>query len=304
MICFDTETQKTKELKFLFDSDAQAFENKAKAYSELRDDYSLAQEDTQAIYTALKLSKENFPDLFQELIGNFKAAAKHRYESLAEPLMTKIKAGQFQMGTTHHGKQRYVNEFDAHPVTLNEFMISRSPVTQEMMSKFLKEKNMENGQLPAIHVTWYDSYLFCLWLDLRLPTEAEWEYCLRAGSDDEWFCDFDELPEYVWYAENANGKIQEVKTLKPNNWGIYDLAGNTWEWCLDSAHLRQTAQGIGTRNPCLTDPSDYRCCRGGSIHSFEEMLRSGFRFMDPPSFDAHDLGFRLVKSDIHNQCFI
>ena len=82
---------------------------------------------------------------------------------------------------------------------------------------------------------------FCEWLSAitgkfyRLPTEAEWEYACRAGSDGAYSFgnDFNELKEYAWYADNSNEKYQKVGQKKPNSWGVYDMHGNVAEWTLD-----------------------------------------------------------------------
>lgn len=305
MICFEQESKKTAEIKEIFENDKKSFEIKAKELCRLNSDNSLAQEDTQAIYTAMKLSKAYKEDLFNELLLMITADAGERYNNILRPLMKKIKGGFYQVGAGKDDTQRYLNEYDSHEVWLDEFHMSQIPVTEEIFSEFKPKNNSKTKKTqPVTFVNWYDAYLFGLWTDTRLPTEAEWECAVRAGSSDEWFCSFEDIREYAWYAENAEGRVQETGGLRKNNYGIYDLAGNTWEWCLDSGLPDQTIEISDKENPCNTEPFNFRSTKGGSIHSFEEMLRSSFRFFDPPAFDAHDLGFRVVKSEKNNLLFI
>ena len=100
---------------------------------------------------------------------------------------------------------------------------------------------------PAVYVTWYGADEYAHWVGGSLPTEAQWEYACRAGSETDYFFEGEsgaKLGDYAWYGSSGgvtlpsgpNGKrrTQEVGTKQPNPWGLYDMYGNVWEWCLDN----------------------------------------------------------------------
>ena len=94
---------------------------------------------------------------------------------------------------------------------------------------------------PATSMTIYAAQAYCQWLtimtgrDYRLPTEAEWEYACRAGSDGAYSFgnDADNINDFAWHFDNSNERVQQVKQKKPNAWGLYDMHGNVAEWVLE-----------------------------------------------------------------------
>ncbi len=165
----------------------------------------------------------------------------------------------------------------------------------------------QKGSLPVQGVTWNKAGEFCNRLSslpeemasgrrYRLPTEAEWEYACRAGSEAlySFGSDETELGYFAWFAENADRTPHPVGTKLPNPWGFYDMHGNVWEWCEDVWR--------NLRNENVTDPlsmpvaglvAQERVMRGGSFACRAGFCRSGHR--DRNSADSHaDLGFRVV----------
>jgi len=129
-------------------------------------------------------------------------------------------------------------------------------------------------------------------LAVRLPTEAEWEHAARAGTTTAYFWGDSEnqIGRYAWYDDNANSSTHSVGKKLPNAWGLYDIAGNVWEWCGD--WYDGTLQGGA--DPRGASSGSYRVDRGGSWRSSAWFCRSAFRGRDAPSYRFRSLGFRVA----------
>ena len=132
----------------------------------------------------------------------------------------------------------------------------------------------------------------------RLPTEEEWEYAARAGDDTTnartWSGTKvgDDLENYAWYSKNSENKTHQVGTLHPNEWGLYDMSGNVWEWCWDW-YGNYSDESVS--DPHGGSSGGSRVCRGGSWGSLANYCTVSFRrYLDPGSRSA-SLGFRLVR---------
>ena len=170
---------------------------------------------------------------------------------------------------------------------------------------------------PVVHVSWNDAKAFCDWLsrkegkEIRLPTEAEWEYACRAGSTT-WFCFGDsdaELCRYANYCDrsNTNGfpwqdknhsdghdKTAPVGRFQPNAWGLYDMHGNVGEWCGD--WYGEKYYGSSDRkNPQGPSSGKLRLARGGTWDYLPQFCRSAGRGWVDPSFTGWGCGFRVVQ---------
>jgi formylglycine-generating enzyme required for sulfatase activity len=130
---------------------------------------------------------------------------------------------------------------------------------------------------------------------IRLPTEAEWEYCARAGSTTIYsFGDaVAELDDYGWHTGNAAGNDPPVGAKKPNPWGLYDVHGYLWEWCLDSGHDSYKGAPNDGR-AWLKKDSSQRLMRGGSWKDKQEKLSSSFRRVAPAATRDDAVGLRCV----------
>jgi len=135
-------------------------------------------------------------------------------------------------------------------VELSEFWLARHAVTNGEYRLFLKadagateperlRDPLFNQAGRPIEVSWENAQNgYCKWLRERtkhlvhLPSEAQWEYACRAGSTGS-SCDEADLENYAWYAKNSGGKSHPVGLKRPNQWGLQDMLGNAWEWCLD-----------------------------------------------------------------------
>lgn len=187
------------------------------------------------------------------------------------------------------------------------FEIGVHEVTQQQFMQLMGENpsRFKGPSHPAESVTWNAAAAFCRKLSqlvneetagyiYRLPTEAEWEYACRAGTETTFSFGDNEvrLEKFAWHDANARKKTHPVGKLFPNGWGLYDMHGNVWEWCADW-------HGEYLNDP-LTDPigpatGTYRVCKGGSFGFTAWSCRSSNRYGNTPDSKIADLGFRVVR---------
>ena len=225
------------------------------------------------------------------------------------PAMVIMEAGSFYMGS----KEGIPWGRPAHTVTINHpFAIGKYPVTFEEYDRFVRATGHERPRdagwgrecRPVINVSWHDAKAYCKWLseqtgeDYRLPTEAEWEYAARAGTDTPWFWgeSEEEADRYAWfYGRNKPWMTQPVGKKEANPWGLYDIVGNVWEWVEDCWH--NNYEGAPTDGSAWEsdDAGAGRVIRGGSWLYYARRCRSAFRDGFDPDFRFIFLGFRCAR---------
>jgi sulfatase modifying factor 1 len=211
-----------------------------------------------------------------------------------------IEPGTFLMGSPADESERYGDE-TPHQVTLTKgFWLADIPVTQALWEAVMGDNpsRFKGANRPVENIRWNEAQAFIRRMNdmkaelrLRLPTEAQWEYACRAGTTLR-YAFGDELTP-----EQANFKASqtvEVASYLPNDWGLYDMHGNVWEWCQDgygdySSELVVDPQGA--------DSGARRVLRGGSWLVGGGLCRSAFRDHDLPDFVfGYDSdGFRLAR---------
>lgn len=164
-----------------------------------------------------------------------------------------IPPGKFNMGGDRKAKEGEVlADTPKHEVTLTRgFYLGKTEVTQAQYQAITNKQPQEGPDHPVDGVKPYTTMQFCddlsakIGLEVRLPTEAEWEYAARAGSDSRWFFGDDpsKLGEFAWFKDNAEGKSHPVGQKKPNPWGFYDMYGNVAEFVRDEHQEDYYAQG-------------------------------------------------------------
>ncbi len=213
-------------------------------------------------------------------------------------------AGSFLMGSPEEEENRFYNEIQ-HEVTFRRgFWMMEHEVTQEMWSNVMGDNPSEfkGDLLPIECVSWNDCQDFISKLqslaprgvDLRLPSEAEWEYACRAGTSGP-YAGSGDLNDLGWYEANSELKTHKVKMKKPNGWGLYDMFGNVWEWCED---WYGSYPNTGVTDPQGPDSGLYRVNRGGSWGGNAGLCRAAYRNSFAPDFRFDYLGFRLASSSL------
>jgi len=221
-----------------------------------------------------------------------------------------IPPGEFLMGSPPGDSDAQAEEKPQHKVEISKaFYLGVTEVTQEQYERVMGEnpsKFKGDPQRPVEQVSWDDAVAFCRKLSekegrtYRLPTEAEWEYACRAGSQTKWSFgdDASALKDYAWSGDNAGGTTHAVAQNKPNAWGLYDMHGNVWEWCQDryaSEEYRRFASqaAVDPRDP---DEATVRVLRGGSWRDIGRNCRSGCRNRAGPEARSLAFAFRVARS--------
>ena len=214
-----------------------------------------------------------------------------------------ISRGTFIMGNSN-GRS---NEKPAHQVTISKgFQILRFEVTQAQWEAVIGSNPSYylGNNNPVEVVSWNDCQSFISSLNkldsnytYRLPTEAEWEYCCRAGSDTNYSFGDDEeqLGDYAWYGYNSKGKTHQVGQKLPNAWGLYDMHGNVQEWCQDwyDENYYYNSPNINPQGP---NSGMEHVIRGDSFEYVAPYHSSSRRTGNNKKWSG--LGFRLVREEV------
>lgn len=216
-----------------------------------------------------------------------------------------IPPGSFRMGVPS-GPDAQDSETPQHPVTISQgFYLGKFEVTQAQWVAVMGSNPSQFRDLsrPVERVSWDDVQTFIRRLNAqegvqlyRLPTEAEWEYAARAGTETAfyWGDDASLVAEYAWYDANSEKQTHPVGQKRPNGWGLYDMAGNVWEWVQDwyGEQYYKTAPTVDPPGP-RTGTS--RVVRGGGWHRFVGSMRPTSRDFNRQGGHAPDQGFRLLR---------
>ena len=218
--------------------------------------------------------------------------------------MKRVEGGTFTMGATAEMSEPYSHEKPTHQVTLSSYAIGETEVTQALWQAVMgnNPSNFKGDDLPVENVSWYDCQTFINKLNnltgqrFRLPTEAEWEFAARGGnrSNHTQYSGSSRLDDVAWYGGNSGRKTHPVKTKRTNELGIYDMAGNVWEWCQDRYGSYSSSS---QSNPTGPDSGLGRVVRGGGWCNTAGSCRSSIRFGNSPGYRNGSLGLRLALSE-------
>lgn len=225
----------------------------------------------------------------------------------------KIEAGCFQMGQDKQtvldqkDKQMTANELPQHKVCISKpFYIGESEITQKQWEEVMgnNPSKFKGMYRPVERVSWNDVQTFIEKLNdkikgdfYRLPTEAEWEYAARAGTQTVYSFgdDINTIRDYAWFGnEGYGGDTHEIGQKKANSWGLVDIHGNVWEWVQDWYDPNYYQHSLET-DPKGAETGQYKVYRGGSWVAKQGNLRSAVRYSGVPATRSGDIGFRLVR---------
>jgi formylglycine-generating enzyme required for sulfatase activity/serine/threonine protein kinase len=263
----------------------------------------------------------------------------------------RIPRGTFRMGSPQHEKQGSEDEQQHDVEMTRDFYLGKHAVTVGQFRAFVRatgyktEAETGDGEYgwdqvnrawkkskeyhwrnpgftqtdahPVVAVSWNDAVKFCAWVakhagrEIRLPTEAEWEYACRAGTQTQFFFGDDDK-EIVRFAnvadaswQRATGNNFEIKgedgypftapvgTFQPNAWGLYDMHGNVWQWCRDW-YDKDYYTKSPRRDPQGSNNGEDHVLRGGSCNNVAWSCRAAFRGRPAPSSSNYPVGFRVA----------
>ena len=237
--------------------------------------------------------------------------------------MVHVSGGTFQMGaTSEQGSDYESDERPVHSVTLSDYWIGETEVTQALWYAVMGQKPTSGGSqwkssyglgdnYPAYYVSWNDCQTFIQTLNeltgmsFRLPTEAEWEFAARGGNSSQGYkyAGSNTIGDVAWYWNNIPSQssgtsgygTQPVATKSPNELGLYDMSGNVWEWCQDWYGSYSSSAQMDPVGP--SSGSD-RVERGGSWYHNARICRVAHRYCSTPSDRGNLLGLRLALSTV------
>ncbi len=213
--------------------------------------------------------------------------------------MVFIEGGSFLMGSDAD----VGDEVPPHRVSIGSFYMDISEVTNLQYRRFIEVTGHESPEFcfpeldkpdePVMGVSWTDAAAFAEWAGKRLPTEAEWEYAACGGLAAcvfPWGGEAD--PELANYASFG---LVPVKSFPPNGYGLYDMAGNVWEWCADW-YGREYYGMSSTKNPKGPLSGTYKVLRGGAWYCNADQVRIRNRYSAASGAKSFHVGFRCVQS--------
>jgi len=240
------------------------------------------------------------------------------------PEMVRIPAGSFRMGDIQGGG--YSDEQPVHSVYVNKFAMGKFEVTFAEYDKFAEatgrskpnDRGWGRGNRPVINVSWHDATAYTEWLsnqtgfeanvfekkllprkEYRLPTEAEWEYAARAGTDTKYWWG-NEIGKnkancYHDYCGNSFKYTSPVGSFSANQFGLYDTSGNVWEWMCSEYEEKYN----GKEKKCINKNSNKnRMLRGGSWGDKQGNVRAAYRYWYAPDDRYDNFGFRVVQAAV------
>lgn len=308
------------------DNDSSGFPRTLEKFSTEMNDREVNKSEIDGPLEKVKIDLPDDDDAEVMSIG--KKAGEHRV--FADDLlpMRWCPPGKFTMGNqapvvTLKGPGQDFKDEQPVEVTLSHgFWMGQTEITISQWSSIMRTEPWKDSRVfsryldaagedsPVHNATWEETKLFCETLTRRerafrripndwsysLPTEAQWEYACRAGTESmyNFGVDDSDMKEHVWFAHNSLGGIHNVASKKPNAWGLYDMHGNVSEWCLDL----KVDQLPGGLDPLVTNGAVSAVHRGGSWNDEAVDCRSAARDRAAIWYRGEQIGFRVVLQPV------
>lgn len=223
-----------------------------------------------------------------------------------------VKGGSMYLGCTSGSGSCASDESPSHNVTLSDYYIGETEVTQALWKAVMgynnNPSNWKGDQLPVEMVSWTDCDEFITRLNsliadqlpqgyrFALPSEAQWEYAARGGqkSSGSMYAGSGNVGFVAWYDGNSSSRTHDVKQKAPNELGVYDMSGNVWEWCEDWYSSSWYSDNRNWTDPVNTYVGSYRVFRGGSWGGSASNCRVAVRLSYTPGSRSNRSGFRLA----------
>ena len=231
-----------------------------------------------------------------------------------------IEPGTFMMGSPENEFGRFTDE-DLHQVTLTKgYWLGQFEVTQPQYEAIMgaNYSKFKDPSRPVECVFWSEANDFCAKLteieraagrlpegyEYSLPTEAQWEYACRAGTTTGLYNGKENtstrgvcpnVSEIAWYDQNSGSQTHAVGQKQPNSWGLYDMAGNVAEWCLD---WKGAYPGQAVTDPTGPETGTFRVVRGGDWNNYAQFCRSAARHSNQPGSCTSSIGFRVALAPV------
>jgi formylglycine-generating enzyme required for sulfatase activity len=246
-------------------------------------------------------------------------------------------AVEFVMGSPPTEGGRRDDEVQHKKRISRTFALAAAPVTAGQYQRIERGEpgtaaNIRTAELPVVGISWFMATRYCNWLSkgegipedqwcygikgdeielksnylsltgYRLPTESEMEYATRARAVTSKYYGATEelLPKYAWYSKSSKGNTWPVATLKPNDFGFFDVLGNVFTWCQESSRPYPSVEGEGSaedqEDGLVVSSSTGRVLRGGSFDAVASYVRSASRISNVPTFRPYDFGFRPART--------
>ena len=217
--------------------------------------------------------------------------------------MIQVKGHTFMMGADASQGESQAHEFPQHQVTLSDFYIGQTEVTQELWSVVMGTNpsyHTDDLQRPVEMVSWEDCQIFIAKLNeltgltFRLPTESEWEFAARGGvytTHNKYAGTKYHVDDVGWYTINSRNTTHPVGQRNANELGLYDMSGNVWEWCSDKYGMYSSEPQI---NPTGSTQGATYVVRGGCFSLDSKYARVSSRYYHMPTYKSHTFGLRLA----------